>query len=973
MVQGTSSGTVTDVDGTYSLTVPSKETVLTYSFLGYETQEILVGEQTTIDVILNPGAASLSEVVVVGYGTQKKSDLTGAVASVNLETLEQAPNTNIGQFLQGTVPGLNVGVATSAGGTPPISIRGQVSLNGNQNVLIILDGIQYNGSLSSINPNDIASIDVLKDASSTAVYGAQAANGVLLITSKRGKQGSRPRIAFNSQFTIQDPTVSDFVPNDRQGYLDGLREAFYEQAYTEESGYTEPNPDFRIEDVIDPSMLDADGNLLPNDYNWWEAGTQDGTILENNLSISGASEVATYYLSGAIVDQAGYIVGDDFNRKSLRANLEVKPFDWFTVGLVSSGSFVNQDGAEPALATLQRTSPLLVPYNDDGELIFSPTNTLEPNAFIGNLVDDYNRNNYYFANLYTQIDFPFLPGLSYRLNFGNNLRNTKAYFSSVYGAGQTGQATKRDESYYDYTLDNILTFTKAFGRHEIGTTLLYGAIERDFESTFTEGRGFSRLTLSYNDLALATQQFASSDAYQEALNYQMVRVNYKFDERYLITATLRRDGFSGFARNNKTAVFPTLALGWVLSEESFFAGADKVDNLKLRLGYGEIGNQTTRYSSISRLTTGAAYVFGDGGTTRFGQEVNTLGNNDLRWERTIGLNLGIDFSLFNYRTTGSIDMYNNNTNDLLFNVNIPNATGFGQIATNLGQINNKGIEISITQRILSQGDLTWSATGNFSTNRNRIVSLTGQDTNEDGVEDDLITSGLFIGRSVGAIYHYETDGIYRLGEDRLPGFQLGSVRVVDQNGDGNITPEDDRVFLGRREEAYRFSIQNNFNYRGLNFSFLINSVQGGGEGYLGYNAPSLYNDIPNYYREDNSIRWNDFAGIDYWSPNNPDGKYPRNISGSHSIVEPLMYQDRSFIRLQDISLSYNFANSILENLGFGNFNVFVSGKNLITLTKWEGWDPESLEYSTGTARPVGLLAGGRPVLRGVAVGVNITY
>jgi TonB-dependent starch-binding outer membrane protein SusC len=982
VLKGTTQGTTSDVNGDYSIKTSGDDVVLVFTFIGYRTQEISANGKTVIDVSMAPDVESLTEVVVVGYGIQKKSDLTGAVASVPLDNLKEAPNTNIAQFLQGTVPGLNVGVATSSGGTPPISIRGRVSLNGNQNVLIILDGIQYGGSLSSINPDDIASIDVLKDASSTAVYGAQAANGVIILTSKKGKAGERPTISFNTSFTTQTPTVGDFVPKNREQYLEGIRDAFYTQAFTEESGYTEPNPDFNVALFVDASMRDADNNLLPNDYNWWDAGTKTGTIFENNLSISGGNDHVNYLLSGGFVNQKGFIINDEFKRNSLRANIEIKPVSWWTVGLIASGSFVNQDGAEPSLATLQRASPLHVPRNAAGDLIISPTNTLELNAFLTYDVDDYDRHNYYFANVFTEVNFPFLKGLSYRLNFGNNLRTDKHYYASKYDGGQTGRAYKDDQGYYDYTLDNIITYKKEFNKHEIGLTLLYGAIERKFSSTFTEGTGFSRLNLSYNDLSLATTQRANSDAWEEALLYQMARVNYKYNERYLLTATLRRDGFSGFAKNHKYGLFPTLALAWVMSEENFIKdNISQIDQLKLRLGYGEIGNQTSRYSSLSRLTTlngslngvdyYTAYVFGDGGTSAFGQRVNTLGNDDLKWERTKGLNIGLDFSLFNDKTSGTLDFYNNNTYDLLFDVNIPNISGFNMISTNLGQIHNVGFEASITQRLLTKANFSWSTTVNYSTNKNEIVTLTGQDLDNDGVEDDLVSSNLFIGKSIGAIYHYQTNGVYDLDDTRLPGFPIGSMSVVDQDGDGDITPEKDRVFLGRTEPAYRISLMNNFSYKGFNLSFLINAVQGGRDGFMGVNRPYA-NNIPQYYREDNTIRWNDFVGIDYWSPRNPDGKYPRNISGTRAKVEPNMYQDRSFVRLQDVSLSYNLTN-VFKKLNARSLNVFVSAKNLFTWTKWEGWDPEAIDTSVNPPAPVGIVAGGRPVLRAFAIGASITY
>ena len=656
-VKGTTKGTVSDANGKYSIEVSSKE-ILVFTMVGYQKKEILVGSRSIIDVILDEDITSLQEVVVVGYGTQKKSDLTGAVSSVNLETLRNAPNTNIGQYLQGTVPGLNVGLSTSAGGTPPISIRGRVTLNGNQAVLIILDGIQYTGSLSSINPDDIASIDVLKDASSTAVYGAQAANGVILITSRKGKYNQKPRISLSSAYTSQTPTIGNLKPFERDGFIKQLTEQFWDRAYLAPN-YTEPNPAFKVSDIADAVMRDGSGNLLPNDYNWFKEGTNTGSIFENNLSISGGSDRVTYLLSGSILDQKGFIINDRFKRQSIRANIEITPLDWLKVGLVSSGSFVNQDGQEPSFSSLLRISPLLVPYDANNNLIPFPTNTIEPSPFTTYQVDDYDRNKYLFANIYTEIDVPFIKGLKYRMNFGNNYRISQRYNSSIFGAGQTGSAYKNTQDYYDYTLDNIFTYNKAFGEHEITGTFLYGAVERSFNSVNARAEGFTRLTLSYNNLSLGNTKFTESDAWNESLNYQMGRLNYKFKNKYLLTATVRRDGFSGFARNNKYGIFPTVALGWVLSEEDFVKNINSIDFLKLRAGYGTIGNQTSRYSSIARVTTNAAYVFGDGGTTAFGQQVTSLGNDNLKWERTTGMNLGLDFTMFKSRLTGSLEYYNN--------------------------------------------------------------------------------------------------------------------------------------------------------------------------------------------------------------------------------------------------------------------------------------------------------------------------
>lgn len=381
-----------------------------------------------------------------------------------------------------------------------------------------------------------------------------------------------------------------------------------------------------------------------------------------------------------------------------------------------------------------------------------------------------------------------------------------------------------------------------------------------------------------------------------------------------------------------------------------------INFLKLRVGYGVIGNQTQRYQSLSRVTTNSSYVFGDGGTTAYGQQVATLENPNLRWEKTTGVNAGVDFTLLNNRLSGSLEYYNNNTTDLLYPVRIPAVTGFDTIMTNLGKINNIGFEAGLTYKIMNKKDFSWSATFNFWINSNKIKTLTGQDANGDGIEDDLIASGLFINKSIQTIFDYKADGIYQLTDTRLSGFQVGSYRVVDLDKNNDITAAD-RMFLGRREPAYRFSLYNTLNYKNLALSFFINSIQGGKDGYLA-------NTMRLYYREDNSVRNNELNKVDFWSPRNPNGKYPRIISGSHSKVEPNLYESRSFVRLQDVSLSYQLPAKILGKIKAQAINIYVSGKNLITWTNWEGWDPE-----TGQ----GLLLDGRPALKAITFGIHVTY
>lgn len=957
--KGTTTGTITNIDGEFELNV-SQGSTLTISYLGYVTREIPVGNQTSFNVTLLEDTQQLDEVVVVGYGTMRKSDLTGAVVSANIKDFEKSPNTNVVQALQGTVPGLNIGQITSAGSTPSISIRGTNTLSGNKNVLIVLDGIIYNSSLSSINPNDIASIDVLKDASSAAVYGAQAANGVLLITSKKGKAG-KAKVSFSSAYSVSNPT-KNLRPMNREEYFDYTKKMWYDKAYMEPD-YTTPNPDFKMSDYLpDVVMLDnnqSDG-IAPYDYNWWDEGTRTGSILENRLSVSGGNESMSYLISFENVNQKGYIINDDFKRNSIRVNLDTKPYKWVKLGVQAFGSFVNQDGAEPDVALLMRQNPLIRPYDDEGKIVPYPFQSLDTNPFMGTDVADKERHNYFFANIYTEIDLP-LKGLTYRMNFGNNYRIDEHFRASQYDASLTGQAYKQHKSYYDYTIDNILNYNNTFGNHNIAATLLYGASERKYNYTEAKSLKYERLTLGFNALELGKDQYATSDAWEEALLYQMARVNYKYKDRYLATVTVRRDGFSGFAENNKTAVFPSVALAWILSEENFFK-VSWVDHLKLRGGWGISGNLTERYKSLAKVTTASGYVFGDGGTTEIRQQITSMANRDLKWEKTAGFNFGLDFTLFNSRLFGTIEAYQTETKDLLYDMAIPSLTGFTLVSSNIGKIRNRGIELTLNSRNIVTKDFEWSTTFNISSNSNKILSLLGQDADGDGREDDLIASNLFIGESTSALYNYMIDGMWQLNDDIPKGYNPGNYKIRDMTGEGDITV-DDRVIIGKEDPAYRFGLMNKFRYKDFTFSFFINSIQGGDNGYLGSNSSAIHRG------DTNNRRWNmpSKMAADYWSPSNPDATY--SLATASGAIVPTLYQDRSFIRLQDVNLSYNLPKRWLKPIGAESLDVFINGKNLITITDWKGWDPETNDED-GHANG-GYF--GRPVLRSFTFGLNVTF
>lgn len=957
--KGTATGTSTSADGIYSVNVSSGNATLIFSFVGYLSQEVSVDNRTKIDIILSPDTKQLGEVVVVGYGTQQKKDLTGSIASADLEAFKESPNVSILQSLKGSLPGLTIGQTNRAGEEASINIRGTSTLSGSTSPLIIVDGMIFNGRLSDINPSDVASVDVLKDPSSKAIYGSQAANGVILITTKSGKVGQTPSITYTGSYAVSTPTINARML-DRDAFLEKVRDIEYLTAFTAESGYTQPNPSWDYSNSeLWPVQLN--GISRQTNFDWWGQLTQPALITNHSLDVSGGSDKTSYFLSGGYTNEKGYIKNDDYKRYTLRLNLDTQVAKFLTVGANVSGTITDFSGDSPNMGGIANTTPLVVPIDENGNYVINPVGDASINPFLASTNDNYEMQTRMVGNFYGIFNLPSVPGLTYRVNFGNNLKFFKNYGSSIYGAGQTGSAFKNDANQYEQTLDNIVNFTRTLGKHNINATAVYGYNTIRYDRTAATGTGFSDLDLSYNNLALAEIQRVESSAWEEALLYQVGSVAYNYGGRYLLKATVRRDGFSGFSRNNKTAVFPSLGFGWVLSEEDFFK-VSAINFLKIRGSYGENGNKVDRYSSLARIVTADAskYVFGDGGTTAIGRSVSTLANNDLRWERTRGINLGIDFEVFQGKLDGNVEYYNSNTTDLLWSQVLPQTSGFSQVLTNIGKINNTGFEFMLHGRPVSRENLTWDVTFNFASNQNKIVSLLGEDSDGDGIEDDLIASGLFIGKSIGAIYNYQVDGIWNITDERMTGFEPGSYRVVDQNGDGRITPESDRVLLGRSEPAYQFGLQNTLSYKQFTFRFFLQSIQGGRNGYMSANHPT--GNIGSKGNATNS-NWFDFYQI--WSPRNADARYPNPWVGSPVGGAARTFQQRNFVRLQDISLAYQFDRSLTSKLGIQNLKLFLSGKNLLTLTDWEGWDPETGQGITST--------NAFPVMKSYSFGLELTF
>ena len=956
--KGTTNGTVTNVEGQYNLTVGEGAT-LVFSSVGYTTEEILVGNRSEINLEMYPDIQQLQELVVVGYGTQKKEDVTGSIVSADLDAMDKQPNVSIMEGLQGTVPGLNIGQVSEAGENPNISIRGQTSLSGEQNPLIVVDGVIFRGQLIDINPSDIESVDVLRDASATAIYGSQAANGVLMITTKSGSDASgEPIIRYSGQYSFQQPHRELRAETDPDAFMLKIEHSDIFQSRTEASGYLERNPDWAETTNFKTSHEIRQFNA-GRSFDWYDHVTTDNPYTtRHNLSIANSTENNSYFASMGYTKQDGHLADEYYQRINGRINLTSSVTNWFDIDFQSFLT-VSEYGPQSYSLNDRYIEPFATPYDEDGVIVQRPYgNPVNPIIEAQAEMEDKRLN--LNGNLTGTIYLP-LEGLNYKIRFGNNYETGQENYFGSHGFNFQGSGYKRNDAEYTWSLDNILSYNKIFNEiHEVGVTLLYGVESREYSFTRAEGSNFTKDVLGFNRLqaAAADQQRVTTGGWKESSLYSMGRISYKLLDRYLINATIRRDGFSGFSEANKFGNFPSLALGWIISEESFMANRPGWLNwLKLRASYGATGNRTIgRYQTLAEVSGDFGYVTADG-SSLFTQWISALESPDLRWEKTTGINVGIDFRTLEGRLTGSIDYYNNNTTDLLYNVDIPGISRFEIFPDNLGKIHNQGLEVLLSSVNVESGDFRWSTDLSFSRNRNEIVTLLGFDVDGDGREDDLISEGLFIGQSTGVIFDYQIDGIWQLGEDIPDGYEVGAYRVLDINADGSING-DDRTILGNSRPAYRFGINNKLNYKNWSLNFFINSIQGGNDRYLG--RDDLY-DL-NILNNETHFNITFPEDIDYWTPENPDARYQRpGIKGSGGIAGR-RFASRSFVRLRDVSLSYNLGEDILKFVQ--NVRVTLSGRNLLTITDWNGWDPE-----TGQ----GMRLDGRPVMESYSLGLDVTF
>jgi TonB-linked SusC/RagA family outer membrane protein len=932
-VKGTTTSTTTNAQGAFDINVPSLTSTLVVSFTGLATAELPLNGRTTVIVHLSPTVVALEGVVVVGYGTQAKSDVTGSVATVSSERIEDKAATTIEQALEGTVPG--VSISTGGGGAEPntsILIRGRNSLTASNDPLIVLDGIPYEGSLSEIDQNAVASISVLKDASATAIYGSRGSNGVILITTKKG--GGAPRFNYSGYAGVQQITNVPRVmtgPEFAQFKCDRL------------------NGGVNCDEALTATEL---ANLQAgNSTDWMDLAMHTGTQQQHNLSFTGGGTSTRYYIGGSLLDVNGVAKNDKFDRYTLRANVssDVKP--WLRMGMNSQMSYTDRSGVAANFEDAFFMNPLTNAFDANGNQTLYPwaEDIFWSNPLQGLLVTDDDINRRVFTSDFIEVDAPFLKGLSYRLNAGVDFAVGKQgrYYgrNTQTGLEAHGRATTADNTRFDWTLENVVNFDRNFGKSHLGLTGLYSFQRNNVDENHLTSEGFPNDVLTYYQANLGSLVTPSYVVSHSGLVSQMGRINYEYDSRYLLTLTARRDGYSGFGADNKYGVFPSMALGWTVSNESFWPSAGPVNSLKFRLSYGKNGNQAIPpYRTLSRLDD-LSYI--ENGVTLPGFIPSTLGTPNLKWETTTSLNFGTDFGLFDNRITGTLDAYRSRTNDLLVNRQISPVNGINNMYDNVGELQNTGVELTLSTLNVNGVDFGWNTDFNISANRNKIVGLYG-----DNVDD--VANGWFIGHPIDVIYDYEFGGIWQEGDDiansAQPDAVPGDVKAVDLNGDGKINP-DDRTFLGRLDPTYTASLYNTFRYKDFSLTAQLNTVQGvvRENGLLGVNL--VQNDV----RRNTIYR-------DYWTPENPSNTVPRNSDKTNPLSVPFL-ENASFIRLKDVTLSYTLPASLVDRIGSGPLRVYLTGRNFWTHTDWTGMDPQ---FSNSNQR-------GIPLERVIVGGINVQF
>ena len=988
--KGTTNGTVTDLNGEYSLTV-SEGATLVFSSVGYTSEEVELGGRSVIDLTMVQDIQQLSELVVVGYGTQRKEDITGSTVSLDAEELRDIPAISFEQSMQGKVAGVQISQANAApGGGMSIRVRGSNSITGNSEPLYVIDGVPIINStsastpggfggeggnrndqnpLSSLNPNDIASIEILKDASATAVYGSRGANGVVIITTKKGEVG-KPKVNVDYYWGVQSRENTSFESMTAE--QSGI-------AYFEEYENAGDNPVLSQAEI---NQLAADGG-----YNYFEnifRSPSEASVQNAQLSLSGASQEGTsYYLSAGYYSQDGLIKNTGFDRYSIRLNLE-KNFNKLTVGNNITFSRTNSqimptDGLSGITSFALTADPLTPVRDEDGNFNFE---SIEGGPFDNPIAlleesDDNIVSDRLIGSVFA--GYEFMPGFTFRSTLGFDLdnRNRSTYFSSQSGRryGSTNDPGLAGSSTIKTTqivTTNTLNYQRVFAEvHNLNITGVFEAQTFERQSTRMQNRGFPSDALGADGIAGGQQEGGpniSANRNQWQIASFVGRINYAYDDRYLVTATIRRDGSSKFGANNRWGNFPSVAVGWKVHNETFMTG-NFLSRFKIRASYGITGNQEIGVlNSVARYNPGGGQVFG--GIIRPTVWVRNFSNPNLRWEETSQFNIGFDAAILNDRIGFTFDYYNKQTTDLLLAVDLPVSSGFvASPVFNIGAVENKGIEITLNANVINTGDFTFDLQGNFSRNRNQVLELDQEFRFGPQISVANKRHGNLIrpGDPIGVFYGYQTDGIYaseaEINEDDITASiwdrEPGLPRYVDVNGDGEITNADQTV-IGDPNPDFTYGFNTNFAYKGLSLDIVFQGVQG---------ADVMWNTF------DRGVQWSE-RFENRWTPDNTNAEYIKYDNGAN-LVSNFDYDDRSifdasFFRVRNVTLAYVLPNTVLPANVFQSLRVYASGTNLLTATQYPGLNPEVNSFGQNASN-LGIDVGAYPLARTFTIGLNATF
>lgn len=951
-VKDTKKSSQTNGEGNFSIQT-SIGSVLVVTSVGYSTQEITVKSAIVPDILLGSSDNLLDELVVVGYGSQKRSDITGSVASVPKDRLAKIPVNNVMQAIQGAVSNVTVSQASSIpGDAPSAQVRGRNSMTANNEPYIVVDGIplsRTDGSINDINPNDIESVEILKDPSAVAIYGVNGSNGVILITTKRGTSG-KPSLRYSGYGGIEGATnILEQVSGEE------LLKRYAEYARITNTTLYNGGP------VKNQYEWDNYQNGTTTD--WLDAVMQTGVVQNHNLSAAGGSENAKYYVSADYMDQKGIVKGYNYKRFSFRTNTDVNATKYLAVGTSAFVVAHNKDGGRANLLQAAAMSPYARMYNEDGTLTQFPmySEQLWSNPLLPTTLNPERRQFNVSLNGYAEVNFGNLwqplRGLKYKFNGGYSyvpVRNNEYEGESVYNFAGLGRITNAESQ--SYTLENIVTYSKDFGKHHVDVTGLYAAKSKYWQQSIATGEVFPNDALEWGNLGTAATQKVSSNADLYRSISQMGRINYGYDSRYMFTATVRRDGSSVFGKNNKYGTFPSVALAWNIHNESFMQNTKGViDNLKWRISYGVSGNEAIGvYETLSLLSSSTLAM---GGLSNTALKYRTrMGNDDLKWEKTAGFNTGLDFGLWNSRLTGTVEFYKTETQDMVLLQRLPRLTGFENVLTNIGKVSNTGVDVTLNSKNIVKNDFSWSTTIVFAHNKNKILDVYGDK------KDDL-GNRWFIGQPIGVIYDYTKVGIWQ--EDEIAAglnkgwdaqAEAGSVKLADLNGDGLINNDDRRV-LGQTAPKWTGGITNTFAYKNFTINIFINTVQG-----VMRNNPQIGG------ASDEMGRRSTPAALGYWTPENKSTEW-RSLGNRSNIYGYGFPTNASFTRLKDVTLSYTLPATVAQRIGISGATVYTSGRNLYTWTNWLGWDPEARDITRGSTND----NINYPMVRTYVLGVNLSF